>query len=155
MAQKNKDHSNRPVETIQPLAHKLGVNVNAPETRDHPKDLVDDIMSQVQSRQTVLICWEHHWLVPVANFFGIPVKNWSDSPFNASSNDDTDFYSVWVITPTETGLDFAVYDEPQNPAAWNGVDDLQARLTKSFTWDEADDTFRAARDTDWKQVIGK
>lgn len=47
---------------------------------------------------------EHHWLVAIANFFGIPAESWSNDPFNPSSQDNSDFYSVWVITPGDEQL---------------------------------------------------
>eukprot|EP00884_Botryococcus_braunii_P005979 jgi/Botrbrau1/15382/Bobra.43_2s0012.2 len=108
MQQKGPGSSNRPFQTIAPLARRLGVNVRMPQTREYVRDLVEEILYDSNPASTILICWEHKWLIPMANYFGIPAKAWSDSPLDKSSNDDRNYHTVWVITPLEEGLNFAV-----------------------------------------------
>jgi broad specificity phosphatase PhoE len=55
--------SNRPVETISPLAAKLGMNPTTKYTKGQEGDLVNEI---VQLDGTTLVCWQHESIPDIA-----------------------------------------------------------------------------------------
>jgi phosphohistidine phosphatase SixA len=57
-------HSNRPVETITPLAKVLGIEINSKHADDDFQKVADDILSNAKyAGKLVLICW-HHGKIP-------------------------------------------------------------------------------------------
>ena len=57
-------HSNRPVETITPLAKVLGIEINSKHADDDFLKVADDIRDNAKySGKLILICW-HHGKIP-------------------------------------------------------------------------------------------
>jgi phosphohistidine phosphatase SixA len=57
-------HSNRPVETITPLAKALGIEINSKHADDDFQKVADDIRNNAKyAGKLVLICW-HHGKIP-------------------------------------------------------------------------------------------
>jgi hypothetical protein len=81
--------SRRPVQTVQGLAAALDLKVIEYPHDDYAK-MVADIRARPEYRgKTVLICWEHHGIPPLARAFGVqaPAK-WPAKAFDR----------VWVLT---------------------------------------------------------
>ena len=55
--------SRRPVETITPLAEKLGVKINSEYRRFEVKSMLEDVFSH---RGVVLICWQREFIPHIA-----------------------------------------------------------------------------------------
>ena len=55
--------SRRPVETITPLADKLGVKINAEYKRSEFEEMLDDVLSR---KGVVLICWQREYIPEIA-----------------------------------------------------------------------------------------
>jgi phosphohistidine phosphatase SixA len=72
-------HSNRPKETVQPLADALGIKIQHDfENKEFP-DLVDDIFSDPDYKnKTVVICWHHGNLPALATMLGAPAGSFPD-----------------------------------------------------------------------------
>ena len=87
-------HSNRPVETITPLAAALNLTIDAKHADDDYPQLADELLSNAKyAGKLVLICW-HHGKIPklTAALGGIPpVAKWPDTVFDL----------VWQINYTE------------------------------------------------------
>jgi hypothetical protein len=82
--------SNRPVETVTPLAQALGLQIQEKYVRKQTAELVQDILSNpAYEGKMVLICWEHHAISDIVANFGV-------DPLPAAWPDD-DFGSVWEI----------------------------------------------------------
>ena len=57
-------HSNRPVETITPLAHALNLDIDSKHADDDFQKVADDILGNSKyTDNLVLICW-HHGKIP-------------------------------------------------------------------------------------------
>jgi broad specificity phosphatase PhoE len=64
IAAKNSDESRRPVDTVTPLADKLGLTVQADIKDGHFEKLVKELFTDPKyAGKTVLICW-HHGTMP-------------------------------------------------------------------------------------------
>ena len=63
MKQKNKKSSNRPYETIYPLAQKLNLEINTDLKKKEIKKIVDYIIEN--ENENILVCWEHEYLVEI------------------------------------------------------------------------------------------
>jgi phosphohistidine phosphatase SixA len=80
-------HSDRPLETVEPLAHAVGVSVQH-DIRDKDfEDLVDEIFSDAAYRgKTVVISWHHGTLPAIAALLGAPAGTypdpWPDDTYN-------------------------------------------------------------------------
>ena len=80
-------HSDRPLETAEPLARAVGVTVQH-DIRDKDfEDLVDEIFSDPAYRgKTVVICWHHGTLPAIAALLGAPAGSypdpWPDDTYN-------------------------------------------------------------------------
>jgi hypothetical protein len=93
-------HSNRPVETITPLAQALGLKIDAKHADNDFQKVADDILGNVKYLgKLILICW-HHGKIPdlTSALGGIPPQ----SPWPG-----TVFDRVWQIT-------YSGYSEPLN-----------------------------------------
>jgi hypothetical protein len=80
-------HSDRPLETVAPLARAVGVTVQH-DIRDKDfEDLVDEIFSDpAYHGKTVVICWHHGTLPAIAALLGAPAgiypDPWPDDTYN-------------------------------------------------------------------------
>lgn len=95
-ATKNSRHSSRPVETVTPLAKKLGLDINTSFADHEFAKLVHELYTNPKyGGKTVLICWRHGTipdLVLGLGATGVPDK-WKDHVFDR----------VWVVTFDEQG----------------------------------------------------
>ncbi len=91
MAPSNTDSSNRPVETVAPLAKALGIQINSSFTKLQIVPLVTQIMnSPAYNNKSVLICWEHTMIPQIAKDFGATMapQAWDGNVFN----------QIWVLS---------------------------------------------------------
>jgi broad specificity phosphatase PhoE len=95
MKQKKKTSSNRCVETVNPLAQSLGINVESKFTRDDIDGVYKSLQSNKYKGRVVLVCWEHDALVDIAKRFGVPVEHWGSKP--NTEEEKTNFSSIWVL----------------------------------------------------------
>lgn len=99
-------HSNRPVETVTPLAKKLNLAINSTFADDDYPRLVKELYSNPKyAGKTVLICWHHGTIPELATALGttdVP-KKWDGHVFNR----------VWVVTYDEAGKPKALVQRPQ------------------------------------------
>jgi hypothetical protein len=80
----------RPIQTVTPLAQALGLKLNTSYTKKESDALVQEILSNpAYDGKMVLICWEHNAISDVVASFGVTPQPapWPDS----------DFGSVWEI----------------------------------------------------------
>jgi phosphohistidine phosphatase SixA len=80
-------HSDRPVETVEPLAQAVGVRVQHDIDDKDFEDLVDEIFSDAAYHgKTVVICWHHGTLPAIAALLGASVGSypdpWPDDTYN-------------------------------------------------------------------------
>ena len=66
--------SNRPVETITPLATALGQTIDASFDDDAYQSLADAITSKAYAGKTVLVCWHHGKMADLAQSLGVSPK---------------------------------------------------------------------------------
>src|SRR5262245_23022885 len=83
-------HSNRPVETITPLASALRLEVNHKHTEDEYATVASDILTHPKYvGKVVLVCWHHGKIPALASALGIASPpTWPGTVFDA----------VWQIT---------------------------------------------------------
>jgi broad specificity phosphatase PhoE len=87
MATAQSKHSDRPLETVEPLAKAVGVTVQD-DIRDKDfEDLVEEIFSDpAYHGKTVLICWHHGTLPAIAALLGATPDSypdpWPDDTYN-------------------------------------------------------------------------
>ncbi len=88
-------NSNRPVETITPLAKAIGVEINSKHADKDYGKVASDILSDAKcAGKLVLICWRHGKIQDLATALGAkqPVPKWPGTVFDR----------VWPITyPTD------------------------------------------------------
>ena len=78
-------HSNRPVETITPLAHALSLRIDDRFGTNSHKALARAILSGPSYRgKTVLVCWHHGEIPALAEALGVkhPPTPWPDQQFD-------------------------------------------------------------------------
>lgn len=89
-ATKASPSSNRPVETITPLASALHLPIDARFAEDECAHLAKELLSHSRySGKTVLICWHHGTIPKLAARLGV-----ANSP---STWPDTQFDRIWLI----------------------------------------------------------
>jgi broad specificity phosphatase PhoE len=90
-ATKESAHSNRPVETVTPLAKALNLDIDTRFGNDDFADLAGELRTKPRyAGATVLVCWHHGTIPELATKLGavgVPDR-WKDSVFDR----------VWVIT---------------------------------------------------------
>jgi hypothetical protein len=98
-ATKPSANSNRPVETVTPLAKTLHLPVNADfANADYPKLAADLLSNPRYSGKVVLICWHHRTLPDLARKLGadnVP-EHWKEE----------DFDLVWVLSYKDGKIKF-------------------------------------------------
>ncbi|CAL5223527.1 g6059 [Coccomyxa viridis] len=130
-SQPKSDASNRPFETVEPLAVALGmkptedqrtqeapgVNVfdNCFEVDQHTElkhDVIERCESGEYEEKTIMFCWEHKNIPYIVAKFGFAKKDltWGLNP-KRGKDEHKNFTAIWVFTPTNAGLDFKVYSE--------------------------------------------
>ena len=117
-SEKGKNSSNRPYETILPLAQQLNITPNNNYIRDDYSGVISNIL-QNNSGKTVLVCWEHSAIVDLVNELinevygqngncGLNIKSWGDNP-TKKGNEGDNFSSLWKITFENNKINFYVY----------------------------------------------
>lgn len=84
------DGSERPIETVTPLANALGQTLHTEFTHQQLKEMIQEVKSHPQyNGKLVLISWEHHAIPEMARLFGATTapNNWEGDIFDR----------VWVI----------------------------------------------------------
>jgi phosphohistidine phosphatase SixA len=72
-------HSDRPAETVAPLANAVGITVQDDISDKDFENLVDEIFLNPAYRgKTVLICWHHGTLPAIAALLGAPARSYPD-----------------------------------------------------------------------------
>lgn len=96
MASSKEDSSQRPIETVQPLADALKLTIkNSYVINDYKKMVADIKANSLYTGKNVLICWEHKEIPEIARAFGAlqtPAR-WQSEVFDR----------VWLITFGPTG----------------------------------------------------
>ena len=98
-------HSNRPVETITPLAQALHLGIDDRFGEDDHKALAKTILSGASYRgETILVCWHHGRIPALAAALGVkhPPSPWPDGQYDR----------VWQIQYSGETVSFA--DLPQH-----------------------------------------
>lgn len=97
--------SQRPLQTITPLADRLGITPNTQFEKGDETPLAADVMKRAG---TVLISWQHQNILAIVNALtaGKPVHGtipaaWPDDRFDI----------VWVLTPPVAGTDFWTFTQ--------------------------------------------
>lgn len=96
MKPSKEDSSERPIDTVKPLAEALKLTINTNYERDDFKKMVEDISKEITySNRTVLICWEHYHIPEIARAFKALQSpgRWPNEVFDR----------VWMITISPTG----------------------------------------------------
>lgn len=80
-------HSDRPKETLEPLADALDEGIQHYFEKDEFPDLIDEIMNDPDYKnKTVVICWHHKELPAMAALLGAPSGSypdpWPDDAYN-------------------------------------------------------------------------
>src|SRR5262249_22651742 len=88
--------SDRPLETVKPLAKALKLGVNDNYGNDAYPKLAEELLTNPKyAGKTILVCWHHGKipeLVEALGASGVP-KHWKDDSFDR----------VWVVTFDEKG----------------------------------------------------
>ena len=96
-------HSQRPLQTITPLADRLGLTIQTPDKKDHFADVAQTAM---QTTGVVLVAWEHQDIPGMANVIlgnqSAPQK-WPGDRFDL----------VWIFDRQRDGT-YAFSQVPQN-----------------------------------------
>ncbi|MFA5955704.1 histidine phosphatase family protein [Hyphomicrobium sp.] len=72
-------HSNRPKETMEPLADALGLKIQHDFENKEFADLVDEIFNDPDYKnKTIVICWHHGNLPAMAALLGVPAGSYPD-----------------------------------------------------------------------------
>jgi hypothetical protein len=104
-AAKASRHSNRPIQTITPLAHALHLPIDARFGDEEFAPLAKELLSNSRySGMTVLVCWHHARIPAMAAKLGVarPPSHWPDARFDR----------IWKIQYTEGGVTLS--DLPQH-----------------------------------------
>lgn len=83
----DKTGSLRPIETVTPLADKLGLKINKDYQKDDVKDLVKDMFDHSKyGGKLIVVCWEHTLILSIVKELGIDTppcpKEWPDDIFD-------------------------------------------------------------------------
>ena len=110
MKQENSKHSNRPVKTVDPLSKAFNIPIISNYKKSEINQSVEDI-NKFGEDKVVLVCWEHQYLVKIAQLLGAPVNSWGYNP-QAKKDDGKNYDAIWVITKiNDTKAELAVYKE--------------------------------------------
>jgi phosphohistidine phosphatase SixA len=98
-------HSNREVETVEPLARALRLGINSHFADDDYRALATELLSKpAYAGRNLLVCWHHGRLPQLAEALGVahPPSPWPDAQFDR----------IWRLDYTPAGLEFT--DSPQH-----------------------------------------
>lgn len=110
MMQENSKHSNRPVETVEPLSKTFNIPIIADCKQSEINQAVKYI-NKFGKNKVVLVCWEHQYLAKIAQLIGAPVKSWGYNP-ESKKDDSKNYDAIWIITRIDdTKAELAVYKE--------------------------------------------
>ena len=85
LASQQSKHSNRPVETITPLAKALGMEINSKPADDDYAKVADDILNHPKyAGKNVFICWHHGKIPKLEEALGVsnPLNPWPGNVFD-------------------------------------------------------------------------
>ncbi|MDE1976377.1 MAG: histidine phosphatase family protein [Elusimicrobia bacterium] len=85
MTPKADGHDVRPLETVEPLAQSLGLQVNTSVGKEDVEGLAQAVMKDpAGAGKMVLIAWEHHLIPAIAKAFGLTSapETWPDDVFD-------------------------------------------------------------------------
>ena len=100
-----RDHSQRTGETLAPLGKDLGLPVKTPFGSDDYRRLASSVLRDPFYRgKTVVICWTHHDLAPLAAAFGVTPapRPWKETVFDR----------LWLITFLHGHAQLNDYQQP-------------------------------------------
>ena len=102
----DKEHSSqRPIETMNPLANALNIQINTQYTRElFPQMVTEILLSQKYEGKMVLICWEHDDIPDIARMLGAAEapKKWKSKAFDR----------LWILKFVNGAVQFE--DQPQS-----------------------------------------
>ena len=98
MKQKSPKKSNRPKETLEPLAAVLGLKIHDKFQNKDIDEAIEQINNPDLEGKTVIVCWSHHQIPKIAKGLGLPVKGWNT--YGDDEDDGDDFRTVWILTNT-------------------------------------------------------
>lgn len=86
-------HSNRSVETLEPLAQTLGLPIDHGYDDDEYRDLARRLKARKYADAVALVCWHHSSIPALAKALGVkaaalPWKTWPDDCFDR----------VWILS---------------------------------------------------------
>jgi broad specificity phosphatase PhoE len=100
-----REGSRRPMETVIPLAEKLGMRINTNFRKAEARDMVEEAFLVPG---TVLICWQHEYIPQIANHIlgnnTTAPQDWPDDRFDL----------VWVFDQEPASGRYSFTQVPQN-----------------------------------------
>ncbi len=106
------DKSIRSIQTVMPLAKKLGLKIHDEFTKNKTQELVQTIMTSPQyDGGLVIICWEHKVIQTIAQELGFTTApQWSDEVFDRAWI--LDFSSSRLVKVSNVGQHLLPGDSP-------------------------------------------
>jgi hypothetical protein len=97
--------SNRPIETITPLAEKLAIRINSNFAKDEAKDMLEEAFL---CAGVVLICWQHEFIPKMASYIlgnkSATPQDWPEDRFDMT----------WVFDRDSATAQYSFKQVPQN-----------------------------------------
>lgn len=98
MKMKNRTTSNRPIESINPLSNALQRPLQFNYTQDQLPEVIQSVNNPSNTGKTVVICFEHNHLVPIAQGFGIPAQGWNIQGIGNATDSNEEFTILWLLS---------------------------------------------------------
>jgi hypothetical protein len=96
--------SRRPIETITPLAEKLGINIHSEFARNEFDDMVEHVF---RHRGVVLICWQREYIPQIATHIlgkeNVAPRTWPEHRFDV----------IWVFDLDRSATKYKFRQVPQ------------------------------------------
>jgi hypothetical protein len=96
--------SRRPIETLTPLAQKLGVRINSSFPRSDFESMLDEVFS---CKGVVLICWQREYIPEIASYIlgskKIAPSDWPEDCFDM----------IWVFDLVRSSAKYTFKQVPQ------------------------------------------
>lgn len=97
--------SRRPMETIAPLAEKLGVKINSEFQRSDVESMIEDVFA---CKGVVLICWQREYIPEIASLIlgnkKVAPSEWPENRFDM----------IWVFDLHRSSSTYRFQQVPQN-----------------------------------------